>query len=75
MEKTKKTVKTEWMQFGFQSKLFFIYFIIHLIFTTISILIIYYLIEGNYYAIEGNRFLKIFGLISIIYLIFCIYKI
>ena len=69
MEKTKKTVKTEWMQFGFQSKPFFIYFIIHLIFTTISILIIYYLIEGNYYAIEGNRFLKFFGLMSIIYLI------
>jgi len=69
VEKTKKTVETEWMQFGFQSKPFFIYFIIHLIFTTISILIIYYLIEGNYYAIEGNHFLKLFGFMSIIYLI------
>ena len=63
MEKTKKIVKTEWKQFGFQSKLFFQYFIVHLIFTPISILIIYY-------AIEGNGFLKLFGLFSIFYLIF-----
>ena len=70
MEKTKKTVKNEWMQFDFQLKLFIQYFIVNLIFTTISILIIYNLIEGNTHAIEGNRFLKLFGLISIIYLIF-----
>ena len=47
MQKTEKIVKNELREYGLQTKLLFTYFFVHLIFTPISITVIFYAIEGN----------------------------
>ena len=63
MVKTKKIVTNELKEYGLQTKLLLSYFVVHLILTPICIIIIYY-------AVEGNNFIKLFALLSIIYLVF-----
>ncbi len=65
MDKTEKIIKKEWMDLGFQANYFFVSLVVNTFFSILSIYII-----GYFDEVDSNMFVRLFGLIALVYLVF-----